>query len=67
MIDLGGENTYHDGTVSIDRPLLANINLGGRNVYRSSKPGVQGGAILGVSMIVNAEGGKPSLTLLTSS
>jgi hypothetical protein len=57
VIDLGGDNTYRDGTVSIDRPLLVNVNLGGRNVYRSSKPAVQGGSILGVSMIVNAEGG----------
>ena len=57
VIDLGGENTYNDGTVSIDRPLLVNVNLGGHNVYRSSKPAVQGGSILGVSMIVNTEGG----------
>jgi len=57
VIDLGGENTYYDGTVSIERPLLVNVNLGGRNVYQSSKPAVQGGSILGVSMIVNTEGG----------
>ena len=57
VIDLGGENTYYDGTVSIERPLLVNVNLGGHNVYRSAKPAVQGGSILGVSMIVNAEGG----------
>ena len=57
VIDLGGENTYHDGTVTIDRPLLVNVNLGGHNVYRSAKPAVQGGSILGVSMIVNTEGG----------
>ena len=48
---------YYDGTVSINRPVLANINLGGHNVYQSSKPAVQGGSILGISMIVNAEGG----------
>ena len=57
VIDLGGDNSYNDGTVSIDRPLLALVNLGGRNVFRSAKPAVQGGSILGVSMIVNAEGG----------
>ena len=57
VIDLGGENTFYDGTVSIDRPLLVNVNLGGHNNYRSMKPAVQGGSILGVSMIVNAEGG----------
>jgi hypothetical protein len=56
VIDLGGENTYHDGTVSIDRPLLVNVNMGGHNVYRSAKPAVQAGSILGVSMIVNREG-----------
>jgi hypothetical protein len=57
VIDLGGDNTYYDGTVTVERPLLVNINLGGRNNYRSSKPAVQGGSILGVSMIVNSEGG----------
>jgi hypothetical protein len=57
VIDLGGENTYHDGTCSIERPLLVNLNLGGHNVYHSSKPAVQGGSILGVSMIVNVDGG----------
>jgi len=57
VIDLGGENTYYDGTVSLERPLLVNVNLGGRNLYHSAKPAVQGGSILGVSMIVNAEGG----------
>lgn len=57
VISLGGENTFYDGTVSIHRPLLAIVNLGGRNTFRSTKPAVQGAAILGVSMIVNAEGG----------
>ena len=57
VIDLGGENTYYDGTVNLERPLLVNVNLGGRNTYHSAKAAVQGGSILGVSMIVNAEGG----------
>ena len=30
---------------------------GGGNLFRASSPGVQGGAILGVSMLVNLEGG----------
>ena len=41
VIDLGGENTYYDGTVSVQRPLLVNVNLGGHNVYSSAKPAVQ--------------------------
>ena len=56
VIDLGGENTFYEGTTSLDRPVLAVINLGGRNVYSGSRPGIQGGTILGVSMVLNAEG-----------
>ena len=57
VIDQGGDNNYYDGTVNVARPLLVNVNLGGHNHYRSAKSGVQGGSILGISMIVNTEGG----------
>ena len=56
VIDLGGDDAYYDGTVSPDRPVLLVIDLAGNNVYRSTKPGVQGGAILGVSMLLDLEG-----------
>ena len=56
VIDLGGDNTYYEGTVSLERPVLVILDLGGNNVYRATKPGIQGGAILGVSMLVNLEG-----------
>jgi hypothetical protein len=56
VIDLGGNDTYIDGTVGPERPVLAIIDLGGNDVYRSTKPGVQGAAILGVSMLVDLEG-----------
>ena len=36
--------------------MLVIIDLAGNDVYRSSKPGVQGGAILGVSMLLDYEG-----------
>ena len=57
VIDLGGENAFYEGTTSLDRPVLIVLALGGNNVYKASKPGVQGAAILGVSMVVNLEGG----------
>ncbi|MGA2618469.1 MAG: hypothetical protein ABSF26_12730 [Thermoguttaceae bacterium] len=57
VIDLGGGNTYYEGTTSLERPLLVVLDLGGNNVYEGSKPGVQGAAILGVSMLLNLEGG----------
>ena len=56
VIDLGGDNTYYEGTVGLDRPVLVVINLGGNNTFRGSKPGIQGGAVLGVSMLLNLGG-----------
>ena len=56
VIDLGGNDTYIDGTVGTQRPVLVIIDLAGNDLYRSSKPGVQGGAILGVSMLLDYEG-----------
>jgi hypothetical protein len=56
VVDLGGDDTYLEGTVSLDRPVLVLIDLGGNDTYRGASPGVQGGAILGVSMLVNLSG-----------
>ena len=56
VIDLGGDDTYIDGTVGLERPVLVVADLGGHNVYRGTKPGIQGGAILGVSMLLNLGG-----------
>jgi hypothetical protein len=56
VIDLGGDDGYGEGTVGPDRPVLLVIDLAGDDAYRGSKPGVQGGAILGVSMLLDLEG-----------
>ena len=56
VIDLGGDNVYYEGTVGPDRPVLVVINLGGNNTFRGSKAGIQGGAVLGVSMLLNLGG-----------
>jgi hypothetical protein len=40
----------------LDRPVLVVIDLGGNNSYRGTKPGIQGAAVLGVSMLVNVGG-----------
>lgn len=53
VIDLGGNDTYYEGTVGTDRPVLIVIDLGGSNTFRGSKPGIQGGAVLGISMLLN--------------
>jgi hypothetical protein len=56
IIDLGGGDTFIEGTVGLDRPVLVIIDLGENNVYRGVKPGIQGAAVLGVSMLVNVGG-----------
>ena len=56
VIDLGHGNTYEEGTTPLDRPVLVIMNLGGGNTFHGRKPGIQGAAMLGVSMVVNREG-----------
>ena len=56
VIDLGGGNVYYEGTVGPERPVLIVINLEGNNTFRGSRPGIQGGAVLGVSMLLNLGG-----------
>ncbi len=56
VIDLGGDDVYVDGAVSFQRPVLVTIDLAGADTYRGSQPGIQGGAVLGVSMLVDASG-----------
>ena len=56
VIDLGGNDAYLQGDVGPERPVLVIIDLEGSDVYRANKPGVQGGAVLGVSMLLDLEG-----------
>ncbi|MCM2372135.1 hypothetical protein [Aporhodopirellula aestuarii] len=56
VIDLGGNDVYREGTVSLDRPVLITLDLDGNDQYVGSKPGIQGGAILGIAMLVDFAG-----------
>jgi hypothetical protein len=56
IIDLGGNDVYREGSVSLDRPVLITLDLGGNDTYVGSKPGIQGAAILGIAMLVDLEG-----------
>lgn len=56
VIDLGGDDTYLEGTCNVERPVLIVIDLAGNDTYRGSNPGIQGGAILGASMWIDREG-----------
>ena len=56
VIDLGGDDTYLEGTASLRRPVFVLIDLAGNDAYTATKPGVQGSAVLGVSMLLDFDG-----------
>ncbi|MDR1142303.1 MAG: hypothetical protein LBL62_11460 [Planctomycetaceae bacterium] len=56
IIDLGGNDSYRDGTCDLNRPVLAIIDLHGNDIYSGSKPGIQGSSVLGVSILIDADG-----------
>ena len=56
VIDLGGNDAYYEGTVGTDRPVLVVIDLAGNDLYRGSRPGIQGAAVLGISMLLDLAG-----------
>jgi len=56
VIDPGGNDRYKEGTLSAERPVLVVIDLAGDDTYRGEKAGIQGGAVCGVSMLVDLTG-----------
>lgn len=56
VIDLGGNDVYREGSASISRPVMIVIDLEGDDRYEGQNPGVQGGAILGASILIDVSG-----------
>jgi hypothetical protein len=56
VVDLGGDDVYHEGTVSAEHPVRVLIDLAGDDRYEGRKPGIQGAAVLGVSMLIDVAG-----------
>ena len=51
VVDLGGRDEYREGVCNVNRPVLVVLDLGGDDDnYVGQNPGIQGGAILGVSV-----------------
>jgi hypothetical protein len=56
VIDLGGDDEYREGVANLNHPVMVILDLAGNDVYRGSRPGIQGSAILGASLLVDVEG-----------
>jgi len=56
VIDLGGDDVYREGSANFQRPVLVVIDLAGNDRYEGTQPGIQGGAVLGISMLIDVAG-----------
>jgi len=56
VIDLGGNDVYADGSTAAQRRVMIIIDLGGDDRYQASRPGVQGGAVMGASLLIDRSG-----------
>lgn len=57
VIDLGGNDTYREGVCNPGRPILVLLDLGdGEDQYTGTRPGIQGSAIMGISLLYNDRG-----------
>jgi len=56
IVDLGGNDVYLEGVVSIERPILMIIDLAGDDRYQGKLPGIQGSSIIGGSILVDCAG-----------
>ncbi|MBI85546.1 MAG: hypothetical protein CMJ81_20325 [Planctomycetaceae bacterium] len=56
IIDTGGDDIYREGTTTAIRPLLVIVDFAGDDLYQGEKPGIQGGAIVGLSLLVDFSG-----------
>jgi len=56
LIDLGGDDHYVEGSLSEKRPVLIVLDLSGDDTYTGHAAGIQGGAIIGASLLVDQRG-----------
>ncbi|MCL2711505.1 MAG: hypothetical protein FWE95_11555, partial [Planctomycetaceae bacterium] len=56
VISFGEEDIYREGSCNMSRPVLAILALGKKNTFVGTKPGIQGGSIMGISLLVDRHG-----------
>ena len=53
VISFGEDDLFREGTCDLDRPVLLVMALGKKNTFVGTKPGIQGGSIMGISMLLD--------------
>ena len=57
VISLGNNDTFREGTCNMDRPVFVVLALGRQNTFVGTRPGIQGGSIMGISLLVDRGSG----------
>ncbi len=56
IVDFGGDDVYVEGAVTPARPVFVILDFSGNDLYRGKKPGIQGAAIMGASLLLDRSG-----------
>jgi|GEM_PF-740717 len=56
VISFGEHDTFREGTCDLNRPVLVILALGKQNTFVGTRPGIQGGSIMGISMLLDRGG-----------
>ena len=63
VIGLGENDTFREGTCDMNRPVMLILALGKQNTFTGTKTGIQGGSVMGISMLLD-RGGNSTYTAL---
>ncbi|MCL2005650.1 MAG: hypothetical protein FWG73_05735 [Planctomycetaceae bacterium] len=53
VISRGEDDTFREGTCNLRRPVMVIIALGKKNTFIGTRPGIQGGSVMGISMLLD--------------
>jgi hypothetical protein len=53
VISRGDDDTFREGVCNLNRPVLVIIAMGKNNTFVGTNPGIQGGSIMGISMLLD--------------
>ena len=56
VISRGEEDIFREGTCTMNRPVMVIIAMGKKNTFTGVRPGIQGGSIMGISMLLDRGG-----------
>jgi len=53
VISFGEDDTFREGTCNLSRPVFVVIAMGKKNTFVGTKPGIQGGSVMGISLLLD--------------